>query len=82
MTVLNKLRNTTKWTVMLEKVAHGVVKLGHFYSASISALLSVFVFVFYLEMLNQVQHDGLRGNTQFNVVSHPASVLRQVIASV
>jgi hypothetical protein len=29
---------------------------------------------FYLEMLNQVQHDGLRGNTQFNEVSHPASV--------
>jgi hypothetical protein len=46
MTVLNKLRNTTKWTVMLEKVAHGVVKLGHFYSALLSALLSVFVFVF------------------------------------
>jgi hypothetical protein len=60
--------------------AWGVVM--DFYSASISALLSVFVFVFYLEMLNQVQHDGLRGNTQFNVVSHPASVLRQVIASV
>jgi hypothetical protein len=31
---------------MLEKVAHGVVKLGHFYSASVSAQLSKFVFVF------------------------------------
>jgi hypothetical protein len=36
---------------------------------------------FYLEMLNQVQHDGLRGNTQFNVVSHPASISAYVTKS-
>ena len=45
MTVLNKLRNTTKWTVMLEKVAHGA-GVKDFYSASVSAQLSKFVFVF------------------------------------
>jgi hypothetical protein len=28
MTVLNKLRNTTKWTVMLEKVTHGAGEAG------------------------------------------------------
>jgi hypothetical protein len=81
MTVLNKLRNTNKWTVMLEKVAHGVLLwtfIQHLFQHMLRNLFSFF----YLEMLNQVQHDGLRGNTQFNVVSHPASVLRQVIASV
>jgi hypothetical protein len=33
-------------------------------------------------MLNQVQHDGLGGNTQFNVVSHPATVSVQIFSQV
>ena len=52
------------------------------YTESSSAQVSESIFVVYLEMLNQVQHDGLGENTQLNVVIHPESSSAQVSESI